>query len=291
MNPQFPIYIVSKGRWESRLTMKTLDAMKTPYRVIIEEQEFDKYAAVINPKQLLILDPTYKTKFDTFSDLSQMGGDKGTGSGPARNFAWDHAASEGHKFHWTIDDNIRHFYRLNRNERIRVADGTIFRCMEDFCLRYKNIAMAGPQYFTFAHRKVALPPFILNTRIYSCNLIRTDLPFRWRGRYNEDTDLSLRMLKAKWCTVLFYAFLQGKCATQSVKGGNTDSIYKGGTLAKSRMLFAMHPDVTRVVKKYNRWHHHVDYTGFKKTRLIKDDVAHETGIQNYGMELRIAPGE
>ncbi len=79
---------------------------------------------------------------------------------------------------------------------------------KDFVLRYENIAMAGPNYFMFAPRKRKHPPFSLNTRIYSCNLIRNDLPFRWRARYNEDTDLSLRMLKAGWCTVLFYVFLK-----------------------------------------------------------------------------------
>jgi len=44
-------------------------------------------------------------------------------------------------------------------------------------------------------------------------LIRNDVPYRWRGRYNEDTDLSLRMLKDRWCTIQFNAFLQGKAAT------------------------------------------------------------------------------
>ena len=56
--------------------------------------------------------------------------------------------------------------------------------MEDFVLRYKNIAMAGPQYTMFVTDRSAntYPPFTVNTRIYSCNLIRNDVPFRWRGR-------------------------------------------------------------------------------------------------------------
>lgn len=33
-------------------------------------------------------------------------------------------------------------------------------------------------------------------RAFPCILIQNDIPFRWRGRYNEDTDLSLRALKA-----------------------------------------------------------------------------------------------
>ena len=52
-------------------------------------------------------------------------------------------------------------------------------------------------------------------------LIDNSLDIRWRSKYNEDIDLSLRVLKGGDCTILFNAFLQGKCATQTVTGGNT----------------------------------------------------------------------
>lgn len=127
---------------------------------------------------------------------------------------------------------------------------------------------------------------MLNTRIYSCNLIRTDLPLRWRGRYNEDTDLSLRLLKAGWCTVLFNAFLQNKRWTGQTPGGNQE-IYSIGTQAKSQMLADMHPDVARVVWRYNRWHHVVDYSPFKDRQLIrKPDVTLEPGVNDYGMVIK-----
>ena len=52
-----------------------------------------------------------------------------------------------------------------------------------------------------------LPAFKASTRIYSCIPIDNALPFRWRGRYNEDTDLSLRVFKAGLCMIQFNAFL------------------------------------------------------------------------------------
>jgi len=127
----------------------------------------------------------------------------------------------------------------------------------------------------------------MNTRIYSCNLIRNDVPLRWRGRYNEDTILSLDMLKADWCTILFKAFLQGKVRTQTLKGGNTEEFYaKEGTFAKSKMQAQVHPDVSRIVNKFGRVHHYVDYRPFKKNRLIlRDDIVIPEGINNYGMRL------
>jgi hypothetical protein len=281
--PRFPIYIPSKGRWESRITVKHLEAMGVPYHVIVEEQELDRYASVIDRSKLLVLDPAYQRNYDAFMPLEPG---QSRGSGPARNFAWDHAIASGSSHHWCMDDNIRGFYRLNYNLKVPVADGTVIRCMEDFVLRFTNIGMAGPNYFMFASRKSRMPPLVLNTRLFSCNLIRNELPFRWRGRYNEDADLSLRILKAGWSTVQFNAFLQYKSPTLSMKGGNTDEIYKGGTLAKSQMLVDMHPDLVRLVWKFGRPHHHVDFSGFKHLALVpREDLEVDEAPNNYGMEL------
>lgn len=285
MQPEAPIYIPSKGRYDTRITMRCLDAICVPYRVIIEEQEYSAYAAVIEPSRLLVLDPKYQRDYDACMILKEG---QSKGSGPARNFAWDHAVSSGAEWHWIMDDNIFRFYRLNHNAKNPVADGTIFRCMEDFACRYTNVVMVGPNYEHFALRRAKHPPFHLNTRIYSCNLIRNDAPFRWRGRYNEDTDLSLRMLKAGYCTVLFNAFLQNKIRTQGIKGGNTDAFYAlEGTLPKSRMLAALHPDVARVVWKFGRWHHQVDYRPFRANKLVRrPGVEIPEGVDNYGMVLK-----
>lgn len=290
MNPKHPLYIVSKGRADSRLTAKALEAAAIPYRIIVEPQEVAAYCAVIDPAKVLPLDMSYKDKYETCDNL---GDSKGKGPGAARNFAWDHAVASGASWHWVMDDNIQCFMRLNLNLKTPAPDGAIFRCMEDFCERYDNVAMAGPNYKMFAARKSKQPPFVTNTRIYSCNLIRNDAPYRWRGRYNEDTDLSLRMLKDGWCTVQFNAFLQEKLQTQTIKGGNTAEFYAAeGTEPKSDMQVALHPDVSRKVWKFGRWHHHVDYSDFKRNLLRrKPGVVVKPGIDNYGMVLQEKIGD
>lgn len=284
MKPKFPIYIVSKGRWESRLTSKALESMNVPYYIVVEEQEYDNYAKVINKDKILILDKKYQKDYDTFDDLGMT---KSVGPGAARNFVWEHSIANGHSWHWVMDDNIDAFHRMNRNIKAEVSSGTVFKCMEDFVLRYENIAIAGPNYYSFCKTTDSVPAFVANTRIYSCLLIRNDIPYRWRGRYNEDTDLSLRVLKDGWCTVQFNAFLCGKVTTQRMSGGNTADFYaKEGTMAKSKMLEDMHPDVAEVVWKFNRWHHKVDYRPFKKNKLKrKKDLPVLSGTNNYGMKL------
>ena len=237
MNPRYPIYVISKGRWEPRLTARALLERSIPFRIVIEPQELDQYAAVIDPGKILVL---------PFSNLGQ-------GSIPARNWVWEYSVSEGYARHWILDDNMAQFFRLHRNVKWRTTDGASFAAIEDFADRYENVALAGMQYDFFTPRKQKHPPVILNTRIYSCILIKNDLLFRWRGRYNEDTDLSLRVLKAGFCTVLFNTFLAKKRPTMEGKGGNTDELYQGdGRLLMAKSLQQQHPDVTKVVWKWGR---------------------------------------
>ena len=301
--PQFPLYIPSKGRSEYMVTSKVLTELGVKHYVVVEPQQVEDYEKAVKQMRLLAtivpLDMTYK---ETYELCDEFGLTKSTGPGPARNFAWAHSIANGHKWHWVMDDNIRSFRRLNQNEKVKVSSGAIFKAMEDFCLRYENIAMAGPNYYMFAPARVKQPPFISNTRIYSCNLIRNDIKQRWRGRYNEDTILSLDILKAGLCTVQFNAFLQEKMVTQALKGGNTAEFYHKegkvqpgqkyadtGTLAKSQMQVAVHPDVSTLVWKFNRYHHHVDYRPFKTNKLIrKKDIHIPTDMNNYGMEIKSA---
>lgn len=267
---KYPIYIVSKGRWDSRLTAKALERLQISYYIVIEPQEYSNYSAVISSKKILVL---------PFSNL-------GKGSIPARNWIWEHARSLKSERHWILDDNIRTFYRFNR-KKIPVADETIFKCAEDFVDRYENVAIAGFQYDFFFPSNEFRPPFIINTRVYSCLLIKNNISYRWRGKYNEDTDLSLRVLKDGWCTVLFYAFLAKKTQTLTMKGGNTDVLYKNnGRLKMAMALNKQHPDVVTISWKWERWQHLVDYSKFKRNKLKrKKGIFIPQRINNYGMRL------
>lgn len=276
MNPKYPVYIISKGRWESRLTSKALEEINVPYKIVIEPQEYKEYSEVIDKEKILIL---------PFSNL-------GKGSIPARNWVWDYSISVGAKKHWILDDNIRWFARVNKRKKIRVNSGICFKLTEDFTERYINVGLSGLQYEMFIPANSTVNnPFILNTRIYSCILIKNDIPFRWRGKYNEDTDLSLRVLKAGYCTILMQVFVCKKTATMTMKGGNTDQLYKqdkafDGRLEMAKHLKRQHPDVTKIVKKWGRWQHQVDYRPFKNNKLIrKKDITIKEGINNYNMKI------
>ena len=298
--PKYPMYVVSKGRSKNMQTSRALTNMGRRHFIVVEPHEVDAYRlAVLRlglAADIIELDLGCKA---TYELCDNFGHARSTGPGPARNFAWQHSIDSGARWHWVLDDNISMFYRLHEIRKIKCVNPALFCAMEDFCERYMNVAMAGPNYSFFAPSSQRRPPFVTNTRIYSCNLIRNDVPFRWRGRYNEDTILSLDMLKAGWCTIQFNAFLQGKTATQAMKGGNTDEFYhregskgqgryaENGTTAKSQMLVHVHSDVARVARRYDRAHHHVDYRRFRDQKLLlRKGIVLAEVPNNYGMTLR-----
>jgi hypothetical protein len=292
-NPRHPVYIISKNRQDSMYTSRALSRMGVEHYIIVEPQNMEDYDKALDRFNIRPFVTLVEAPFSNHGD----------GPGRARNYAWDHSISIGAESHWVLDDNIYDFYRLHQNKKIRMSTGACFKVMEDFVDRYDNVYISGPNYVFFCAETQKYEPYVPNTRIYSTLLIRNDCKHRWRGRYNEDTDLSLRVLKDGDCTVQFNIFLQGKAATQTVKGGNTAEFYHAegelekdkwrnsylnaeGTLNKSKMLVDMHPDVATMVFKYGRWHHIVDYSPFVKNKLrLKSGLVIPNGINEYGLKL------
>lgn len=276
LQPRYPIFIPSKGRFNKNFTAMSFEQMGVDYTVFVEPQEYEEYARAIGKHRLHILQH------------------QDQGLTVTRNYIWDYAKSHGFKRFWTFDDNIYHLYRLNRNKKMRVLDPTILAVMENFVERYTNVPIAGMNYHGFAQQSTKMQPFQLNTRVYSNMLIETDLrdsnglEVRNELYYNDDTDLCLRVLKSGLCTILFNAFLIDKEVTMRHDGGMTTDYKKDGRKVFAQELVDAHPDVTTLTQKFGRWHHQVDYSSFKQ-KLIRvdnyDDIVGH-GINEYGMKLK-----
>lgn len=276
--PRYPIYVISKSRAQRGLTARFLIRDGVPFSLIVEPQEADAYAAAFGADRLLIL---------PFSNLGQ-------GSIPARNWVWEHAQAAGHARHWILDDNIKRVCRWVGAKRFTCASGPCFAATEDVIERYENVAVAGLNYQFFARRGDRPPtaPFWLNVHVYSCLLIRNDLPQRWRGRYNEDTDLCLQVLAAGWCTVLLNAFMIDKMQTMTMAGGNSASLYQGdGRLKMARSLERLWPGVVTVDRRWQRPQHVVNWKKFDTPLKLRDGVDLSALLPNeYGMHLeQVAP--
>lgn len=278
MKNKYPIFIPTKGRYDNPITIKMFKLHNIDFKIVIEKQEYEQYKKVVDKNQIIVVPH------------------KNEGLTVTRNWIWDYAEDKGYEKFWTFDDNIGRVYRWNRNRRLQMKDGTYLKVIEDFADRYSNLHIIGMNYVSFCKDRDEIPPYYQNTRVYSNMLLTTNVKLsngeKLRNKlfYNDDTDLCLRVLKDGLPTIEINAFLIDKGTTMQLKGGMTD--YYQSDECKGRYTFAeelynAHPDVTKITKKFNRWHHHVNYTPFKKNKLIrKKDIKIPNVINNYGMVLQ-----
>ena len=269
-DPRYPVYVISKGRSKNCLTAKFLIRDRVPFKLVIEPQEAKAYSEF--KKHLLIL---------PFKNL-------GKGSIPARNWVWEHAKKRKAKRHWILDDNIRHIFRRWKTRKIICEAGVALRVAEDFTDRYTNVGICGFNYGMFSPNRKPAPPFVLNVHVYSSLLIDNSLPYRWRGRYNEDTDLCLQVLTGGLCTILLNAFLIAKMPTMLMKGGNTTELYKAdGRLKMAKSLERMWPGIVETKRRYGRPQHVIKkaWGGFDTPLKKKKGVSVPRGTNEYGMKI------
>jgi hypothetical protein len=256
--PSYPVYVPSKGRWRpaDATTARFLLRDQVPFRMVVEPQEAEAYEALVGRERLLVL---------PFQDLGQ-------GSIPARNWIMEHSIQEGHARHWQLDDNIREIRRLHGGRRIPCAAGPALKVVEVFSDRYTNVALAGLNYNMFG--LPGQPPFYVNVHVYSCTLVDNQIPYRWRGRFNEDTDLCLQVLAGGLCTVLVNVFLIFKIRTMKVQGGNTEDYQGDGRLRMARGLQEAWPHVVSVQRRFGRPQHRVRdaWRKFDTPLILKEEV-------------------
>lgn len=264
MSLMFPVYVISKGRWETPYTARALDAMGVPFQMIVEEREHGAYAEVVGEDRLLILPRAHLDHYDVVIDRD---GDTGLGPGPARNFAMQHSLSSGHTAHWVLDDNIKGFQYMDRQAKVPAGDGAFFAIMEGFFGQWENLGACCPRHGVFSIPGQAGKPMSLNLVVYSCMLVNNDMGLEWRGRGVEDIDLSIRAWRANWATVVFNNLVQDKPGKNTTKGGNTSAIYDQRLWRSAREAYLMHPDVIRIRRGRNKFQSRIDYRRVPRPRL------------------------
>lgn len=252
--PKYPVYIVSKGRAYNPMTAKIFEGAGIDYLIAVEPQEADEYIAALSEKRVLIL---------PFSNL-------GLGSFPARNYCWEHSIKAGYAKHWVFDDNIVSFNKWQEGKRRRFApakDAIVY--VETFS-DINNLDISGFEYRVFSTR-APKKPFKKNCHVYSTLLIKNSLPYRWRLKYNEDIDLCLQVLHNGGSIASCVYYLAEKIWTsKKMKGGNQTELYQGNDpkkkLLKAKMLQAVWPQYVKVVIRFGRYHHLIDWKVFSQKK-------------------------
>jgi hypothetical protein len=248
----YPVYIISKGRYEKTLTADNFDKAGIDYLIAVEPQEYELYCKKLGSKRVLKL---------PFSNL-------GLGSYPARNYCWEHAKERGFKYHWLFDDNIIEFKKWINGKRKRIDEIiNALNYVENYANK-TNIDILGFEEPNFVV-KPPKKPFKNNCHIYSAMLIKNSITKRWRLKYNEDVDLCLQVLHNEGSTASCVYYMADKVSTSiKMKGGNQTELYQGNNpkknLLKAKMLEAVWPQYVKTVIRFGRHHHLIDWKQFKK---------------------------
>jgi hypothetical protein len=249
---KYPIYIISKGRYKTPLTANYFKSCNIDFLIAVEPQEYDDYCKSVGSQYVLKL---------PFSNL-------GLGSYPARNYCWEHSIQNGSKKHFLFDDNIRGFAKwVNGKKKQHNIGIEAIKYIENYS-DINNIDICGYEYRYFV-AKPPKQPFKENTHVYSAMLIKNDINYRWRLKYNEDIDLCLQVLHNGGTTASCLYYMTNKTSTSvKMKGGNQTELYQGNApkknLLKAKMLEAVWPQYVKTVIRFNRHHHLIDWKQFKK---------------------------
>ena len=249
---EYPIYIISKGRYEKTLTADNFEKAGLDYLIAVEPQEYELYCKKLGVNRVLKL---------PFSNL-------GLGSYPARNFCWEHAKERGYKYHWLFDDNITNWAKWQNGKRVKWTDINSALVFVEQNSKKTGVDISGFEEPNFVV-KIPKTPFKYNCHVYSAMLIKNNLPYRWRLKYNEDIDLCLQVLHAGGNTSSCVYYMADKVSTANkMKGGNQDELYKNNSasknLLKAKTIEAVWPQYTKTVIRFNRHHHLINWKQFKK---------------------------
>ena len=266
MNSSFCVFVLSHGRPDNVVTMKTLKKQGYTGKIIVvidnEDPCADEYMEKFDDVEVIDKKEIAKT-FDT-ADLSE---DRRTVV-YARNACFEIARRRGYECFLELDDDYSSFeHREVKDAKLLVSKfdnlDELFAAMVRFLYKTDAIAVAFAQGGDFIGGKASknyksgLLRKAMNT--FFC---RVDKPFKFVGRVNEDvnTYVTLGMRGELMLTVCDASITQGR--TQGHKGGMTECYLNNGTYVKSFYTVMMAPSCVRIGlmgDKHTRIHHRVKW--------------------------------
>jgi len=268
MRNDFAIFILSHGRAENVVTVKSLEkcGYTGKYYIIVDNED----------SQLQCYKDIYKDKVIVFDKLEASKHNDTCDLLPSRNIVL-HARNECHRI--AKDLNLTYFLELDDDYsefRCRYVDETGKFCtlyvrdldsIIDEALKFLDISNAhtvafaqtgdfigGKNSNVYKHR--------LTRKAMNSFFCRTDKPFDFIGRINEDTTAYvLHGSRGKlFFTIADVALDQFR--TQGHKGGLTDAYLDSGTYVKSFYTVMNCPSCVKVSTlgiSYQRYHHRIDW--------------------------------
>lgn len=259
------IYIISKGRPQCT-TAKTLTRMKYPGEWFIvngsNDETHSEYVKNWGKDRVLAFD--FEKEIENTDTMDNFGfEDKPSGAVPVRNATIDMARKRGEVRHWQFDDDYTGFMMFDRQSgKNRSVDG------EKFQRELLRIAKLGETMkmpnIGFSVSTIEANPqkrACISRRVFNAHNLATDpeLVMRWRGRMNDDLINALDVCRTGGLEIQFKYMMMTMKPTQQEAGGLTELYKSDGAVRKTAYAVLAMPQAVRLVRKFGRYHHKVDW--------------------------------
>lgn len=272
MNKPFCVFIISHGRPDKVVTLRTLNrsGYTGPLFIVCdnEDKTTDQYRNNHGASMVLVFDkPHYASMVDSCDNFQNR-----RTTTHARNACFDLAKERGFEYFLVLDDDYHDFrYTFNRAGEFKLVrvgnlDAVCAACckwmeaderISSVCLIQGGDVVGGGECTNFAR---AIFPFKKRKAMNSF-FCKTSRRFWFFSRLNEDvnTYLGLGMRGA-----LFFSIpelMLNQAATQSTAGGMSDAYLASGTYVKSFYSVMLYPSFAKVMKppSMKRLHHKISW--------------------------------
>lgn len=268
MRDSFAVFILTHGRADNVVTMKTLKrgGYTGRWYMIIddEDEQREKYVENFGADHVVVFDKQEAydraDTMDTFNDHRAII--------YARNESWRIAKNLGLTYFLMLDDDYKSIdYRFADKGALRykaVKDfDRIFEDMLDF------LDVSGADTVAFAQGGDFVGGLQggnfrkgLMRKAMNSFFCRTDKPIEFRGTMNEDVVTYTTLSSRGHLFFSYTAFAVIQLPTQSLKGGMTDAYKEGGTYLKTFYAVMSMPSAVSVGMmntKHKRIHHRIDW--------------------------------
>ena len=277
MRNNFAIFILTHGRPHKQYTIKTLKKCNYTgkYYLVIdtEDKDANEYKRLYGDKVLQFDKRDISRLFDTadtFNDRRAIV--------YARNVCWQFAKQLNLDYFLELDDDYTNFrFRKEKDGVLKTIHcrhlDKVFEAMLDFLDVSKAVTVALAQTGDFIGgtdsnvHKQKLARKAMNS--FFC---RTDSPFRFRGRVNEDVNTYVQLGSQGKLLFTVAECSLDQLQTQSNQGGMTELYLDSGTYVKSFYSIIFNPSCVKIgmMGCSNKRIHHKIYWNLCTPRIISD---------------------
>lgn len=258
------VYIISKGRPQCT-TAKTLTKMDYPGEWFIvcgnNDETIPEYQKRWGKDRILIFDWYEEVKRSNLLDNFGVE-NMSSGAVPVRNATMKIARDRGEIRHWQFDDDYSQFRETNKQMTKNVkCTGKSFEHRLNLIATFAHQAKLTNIGFALGMESFPNKAKGFGSRVFNAHNMPTDEKFTyWKSRMNDDLINAIETYQkgGKEMAVRFLCLILAP--TQSEKGGNTDIYQQSGTVRKTAYAILQDPKNVKLVIKYGRYHHKVNWS-------------------------------